>query len=412
MHTVGHRTVPSFRRVPLVATFVLCALISGCGGKVPTWDEMTNQQPPPPPTVVHVAPNTPVTNSAPVAQAEDPAQTLAWFKSIPPNQMTDQALARITSMKSRLDEVTAIDARGSTVTDTGLATLMKLPALKSLVLDSTTVTDKGIASLQAVPSLQSLSLNSTRVTDAGLGPLALLPSLLRLELMNCNLTPEAFVAIGKFPALEVLMLDRSRELDDTGLDQICNASTLKSLSLNECVGLTDKGLVSLAKAPGLEELRLNRSGISGVGLGQAVAKGGLKSLKLLAISATPISLPGARAVNSIKTLESLDIGLIVGMNDVYFLEFVEGMKNLKDLNIEGARGIVGQSFAKIKVMSNSLETLNVKDSGVVDQGLGFLKGHKKLKFIDLSNTSVTLAGVQQFKKLVPTCEILYAGNRY
>jgi Leucine-rich repeat (LRR) protein len=284
--------------------------------------------------------------------------------------------------------------------------------LRSLVLDSTSVTDKGLTSLQGVPSLQSISLNSTRVTDVGLGALALLPGLTRLELMNCDLTPADFVAIGKLPAIEVLVLDRVRELDDAGLDQICNASTLKSLHLDECVGLTDKGLVALAKVPGLEGVLLNKSGISGVGLGQAVAKGGLKSLKVLAISATPITLPGARAINSIKSLESLNIGHIVGMNDVYFVEFVEGMKNLKDLNIEGSKGITGQSFAKIKVTANSLETIGAKDSGILDAGLGFLKGHKKLKFIDLSNTPVTLAGVQQFKKLVPTCELLYAGNRY
>jgi Leucine-rich repeat (LRR) protein len=407
MNPVDHRhAVAPFRLAAPIAALFLCSVISGCGGKVPTWDEMTTQQAPPAP------PGKTIPNPSSVAQAEDPAQTVAWFKGLPPNQINDQALTRLTSMKSRLGDVNAIDARGSTITDDGLAMLAKLPALRSLVLDSTGVTDKGITSLQGVPSLQSLSLNSTRVTDAGLGALALLPGLTRLELMNCDLTAADFVAVGKLPAIEVLILDRVRELDDAGLDQICNASTLKSLHLDECVGLSDKGLVALAKAPGLEEVLLNKSGISGVGLGQAVAKGGLKSLKVLAVSATPISLPGARAINSIKSLESLNISHIVGMNDVYFVEFVEGMKNLKDLNIEGSKGITGQGFAKIKVTANSLETINAKDSGILDPGLGFLKGHKKLKFIDLSNTPVTLAGVQQFKKLVPTCELLYAGNRY
>jgi Leucine-rich repeat (LRR) protein len=353
-----------------------------------------------------------VTNSLAPLMQEDPAQVLAWFKTVRPMQVNDQALARLTAAKSGLESVTEIDARGGAVTDVGLASLEKLPALQSLALDGTQVTDEGMKALQKVPSLQSLSINGTRISDAGLGSLASLPGLKRLEMMNCDLTPADFAAIGKLPALESLVLNRVLELNDAGLDMICEASTLKSLQINECIAITDKGLVALAKAPGLEELSMNRANITGVGFTAAHGKGGLKSLKSLSVSGVQINLPGAKSINTLKTLESLNIGYVPGLNDQFCVEFVEGLRNLRELNIEASKGVLGQCFSKMKACSNSLETINAQNSGIADQGLGFLRNHKKLKFIDASNTNLTLMGVQQFKKLVPECEILYAGERY
>ncbi len=391
--------------------------LAGCG-KVPSWNEMTGGQPAPAPTkpvpstaIVEIPPTQPAV-AAPMAHQQDAGQVLAWFKSLQPMQINDQSLVRLTSISTGLESITEINAQGGGVTDAGLAELGKLPALQKLSLDGTAVTDEGMKGLQRVRSLQSLSLNATRISAGGLERLATLPGLKRMELMGCDLTQADFAAIGKLPALESLVLNRVLELNDAGLELICEASTLKSLHLNECVGLTDKGLVALAKAPGLEELYLNRANITGVGLGAAGAKKGLKSLRVLAVSAAPISLPGARAINSLKTLESLDIGFVPSMNDTFFVEFVEGLPHLKSLSIEGSKGILGQGFAKLKASANSLETLSAQNTGVVDQALGFLKGHKKLKFIDLSNSNVSLTGVQQFKKLVPTCEILSAGVRY
>ena len=387
--------------------------LSGCG-KVPTWNELTGK--PAPPTQVTEVPNPAFPNAgqpnATPGQSDDPAAVLAWFKALPPMQMNDQALARVTSLRGGLEAITQIDANGSNVTDQGLQHLGKLPQLEKLSLDGTAVTDEGMKALQRVPSLQAISLNSTRISATGLDSLAALPGLKRLEMMNTKPTQADFEAIGRLPALESLTLNRVLELTDESLDAICHASTLKALQINECVGLTDKGLVALAKVPGLEELTFHKANITGVGIGFAASKGGLKSLKVLAISYAPINLPGARAINSLKTLESLDISFVPGMNDAFFVEFIAGLKHLKELNISANKGILGQGFLKMKACSGTLETLAAQNSGLTDQSLALLKGHKVLKFMDLSNTSVSMTGVQQFKMLIPGCEILYAGTRY
>lgn len=395
---------------------ILVALVmgtSGCG-KVPTWDEMTGGNKPAPaqmrtvPGSVEVQPGQP----APAVMRPDPAQTVAWFKGLSPQQMTDQGLAQLTSVASGLEAITEINASGSTVTNTGMAEIAKLPALQKLSLDHTPVTDAGIQLLQRVGALQTLTVNSTQITAAGIEHLAALPALKRLELMSCRLSEAEYTAIGKLPALETLVLNRMTDLTDAGLDLICNASTLKVLYLNDCPGLTDAGMASLAKLPGLEELYLSRAGISGVGLGAAISKGGLKTLKILVLSYAPISLPGVRAINNIKSLERLEFAFIPGFNDAALVDLVKGMDNLKHLDVESTPLLTGLAFKNMKATAASLESLNIQNTNINDQSFGFLISHKRLKSVDVSNTHVTVQGVQQFKRLIPGCSILHAGVRY
>jgi hypothetical protein len=168
----------------------------------------------------------------------------------------------------------------------------------------------------------------------------------------------------------------------------------------------------LKKVEFLEELYLNKGNVTGAGLGVAARQGGLKHLKSLSVAGSPISLPGAKVINSLKTIESLDIGFITGMNDLFFGEFVEGLKNLKHLRVESSSGLTGQTgFAKLKA-SVHLETLSVDQTGVNDFGLDQLKGFKQLRSINLNRCNCTLDAVQRFVKLRPGCEVSYVGQKY
>ena len=405
----------SLRQMTLLALTWIAFQLTGCG-KVPTWNELTGGGSKPAPVSTRTVPSTtevlPGQPAGPMTTSPDPAQTLAWFKALSPQQMTDQGFAQLTSIASGLEAITEINANGSLVTDTGLVELGKLPALQKLSLDNTSVTDAGMKSLQKVGALQSLAMNSTKITAAGIEHLAGLPTLKRLELVGCKLSEPEFAAIGKLPAIEVLVLNRMTSLTDSGLDAICEASTLKVLQLNECSSVTDNGLAALAKVPGLEELYLSRIGISGTGIGAAISKGGLKSLKVLVVSYAPIAVAGVRAINSIKTLERLEFAFVPGFNDTALVELLKGLNNLKYLDVEASPLLTGQGFKTIKATTDSLETLAIQNTNVNDLGLSFLKSHKKLKFIDVSNTHVTLMGVQQFKQLLPGCVILHAGIRH
>jgi len=73
----------------------------------------------------------------------------------------------------------------TSVTDSGLAGVAKLPSIASLRLWNTAITDVGVESIARMRSLRSLWLCRTRVTDACLEMLATLP---RLEFLDVNET--------------------------------------------------------------------------------------------------------------------------------------------------------------------------------------------------------------------------------
>jgi hypothetical protein len=263
-----------------------------------------------------------------------------------------------------------------------------------------------------VPSLESLTLNGTQVSDSGIVALMALPRLKKLELKGCQLTSDGFAAIGKLPALEEINLDVTGGLNDVTFELMCEARTLKVMWLRDCGGVTDQGLLALRKLEALEELYINRSPVTGFGFGQVTKQGGLKNLRALGVSVAPINDQGARAINTIRSLEWLNLQQVGAMNDLGLVEIVQGMKKLKYLNIAECKNVNGQrAFAALKV-AGDLETLQAFGTSVNDAALVLMKGFKKLKLLDINGTNCSLGAVQMLKKALPDCEIRFAGQTY
>lgn len=81
------------------------------------------------------------------------------------------------------------------VDDSTLAALKDLPKLRYLSIARTHVTDEGVASLAALESLEVLDVRLTGVGDAGIEPLAKLPRLQQILAANSAVTPEALAAL-------------------------------------------------------------------------------------------------------------------------------------------------------------------------------------------------------------------------
>ncbi len=393
---------------------LVLALATGCG-KIPTWGELTGQQPaaPPPtaPVVVQPVPSqpsmTPVEPPKPKA-----AEVIARFKALSKFQITDQTLGELASLTEGFEDLADIDASGSGVTDVGLAHLAKLPLLKSLELASTKVSNQGMQHVAQISSLESLSLNGTTISDAGVATLNALPNLKKLDLRNCQLTPDGFAAIGKMPALEEINLDVTPGLNDNTLDLMCEARTLKRLHLRDCGGITDNGLQALRKLDVIEELNVNRSVLTGEGFLIVSKEGGLKTLKYLGISVAPINRKGAAAINSLKSLEHLDLQQVTTMDDAGLVMIVSGLKELRHLNVADCIAVTGlKSFPALKP-AEDLETLLASKTSIDDKTLQLLKTHKNLKKIDITGTRCTLAGIQLLKKSLPDCQIQFANQVY
>ncbi len=394
------------------------AFATGCG-KVPTWNELTQQsapQPAPRPASVVVQPapvsSVPTVAVPPTPPKLDPAVVLATFRALQPYEISDAALAELGTLAEGLETVTEIDATGSGISDAGLASLSKLSALNKLNLSTTKVSNEDLKHLTQLPALETLALNSTKITDEGISTLSGCPNLKKLELKNCALTRNGFAAIGKLPVLEELNFEASPGINDLTLDLICEARTIRRLDLGDCGGFTDAGMAALGKLELLEELNINRSAVTSEGFLPLTKDGRLKQLKLLGISVTPMTDKGSKAINTMKSLEHLDLKMVQKINDTGFLQIVTGMKNLKHINISHCTGITGQkAFAALRG-SVDLEVLLANLTSINDVSLGHLKGHKQLKKLDVNQTKCTAGGVLVLKKALPDCEIHFANQVY
>ena len=397
-----------------LGAILVLALVTGCG-KVPTWNELSGQKPATPPTTTPVPTQTTpsqTTVTPPAPPQRKAAEVIAEFKKKNPFQITNEALGELAALNEGLEELTNINASGSGVTDLGLSHLTKLPALTKLELTGTKVTNQGMQHLTRIPSLETLSLGGTAITDEGVAILNAAPNLKNLDLRNCTLTPATFAAIGKMPVLEEINLDVTQGLNDDNLDVMCEARTLRRLHLRDCGGITDNGLKALRKLEVVEEINVNRSRLTGEGFLGVTKEGGLKTLKYLGISVAPLTLKGAKAINSLKSLEHLDVQQVAAMNDVGLVEIVGGLKELRHLNVADCVGVTGlKSFPALKA-ADDLEVLIASKTSIDDKTLQLLKTHKKLKKIDITDTRCTLAGIQLLKKSLPDCQIQFNNQIY
>ena len=393
---------------------LILAMATGCG-KVPTWGELTGQQPaaPPPTSPVAVQPTPSQTPTMPVEPPKPKAaEVIAKFKALPPFQVGDQSLAELAALTEGLEEITEINASGSPVTDSGLASLGKLPALKTLDLISTKVSNQGMQHLTQIQGLETLRLNNTTISDDGIAILNGCPNLKKLEIVGCLLTQAGFASIGKMPVLEELNFETTPGLNDVTLDLICEARTLRRLNFRDCGGITDSGMAALAKLEVLEELNINRSQVTSEGFLAVTKGGGLKNMRRLGISVTPMTDKGAKAINTMKSLEYIDLQQVQGINDIGFTSIVSGMKKLKLININDCGNITGPKAFTAMKGCDELEVLSAAHTSINDVSLGQLRGLKNLKKLDVTGTKCTLSGVQALKKLLPECEIMFAGQAY
>ena len=105
--------------------------------------------------------------------------------------------AELTKLESAGNDLLWLDLSRTSITDTGLKALAKMPNLEHLDLRGTAVGDDGVRALASLNHLHTLGLYGTRVTDAGLPALKGLPSLRRLYVGGTKVTGPGLAALRK-----------------------------------------------------------------------------------------------------------------------------------------------------------------------------------------------------------------------
>jgi Leucine-rich repeat (LRR) protein len=250
--------------------------------------------------------------------------------------------------------------RGVDITDVGMPYLATLTGLKSLDLSHTMVGDVGLESLPALSQLEELNLGGTRITGINLNFLKLLPKLKKLSFNGIQrrnagacwtplITDLDLDTISLLSGLEDLDLGVGMSLGRTG----------KAVGAGNChvtggIQLTDLGVAKLAKLTKLRRLDIS---------GARITAAGLKSLKAL------------------PQLERLSLW------------------NCKALDDSAAAELAG--FPK-------LANLDLSYTSAGDGTMKTLSALPNLKLLYLTDTKVSPAAVDAFRKQRPAAFVSYA----
>jgi hypothetical protein len=173
------------------------------------------------------------------------------------DQYADTTLAELCELR----HLRRLSLYGNRVTDAAMRTVAGLTCLTDLYLDHTAVGDTGLKELKGLRSLKHLSLANTHITDAGLRELAAFPDLEGLGLSGTAVTDAGMKTVGGLGGLKFLVLSGTK-VSDAGLVELAGLPALERLYLQDCRGVTDVGVTSLARLRGLRQADLRRTGVT------------------------------------------------------------------------------------------------------------------------------------------------------
>jgi hypothetical protein len=222
--------------------------------------------------------------------------------------------------------------------------------------------------------IAGISFNSNRpLSEAGLKKLQRLrttPTFQQLSLEGTKLADDQVHYLCGLMPLRSLLLSGT-PITDAGLAQLSGLDNLQCLYLDG-TRVTDAGLKHLAQFANLENLNLAGTCITGAGLAQL---NHLPRLHTLNLASTPVTDASLAHLAKLPNLQSLSLAR-TSITDA-------GMEHLAKLT--------------------NLEELRLAGTKVTDAGLNSLRSLKKLRMLDKSPT--TAAGLEEFRRAMPQCEI-------
>jgi len=198
------------------------------------------------------------------------------FLGCPGEICDDEAMRRIAAIPG----LRMLLAQGTVATDAGFTALSQSQTLEYIWgRECPTLTGPGFTALSTMPALRGLAVSCKKVDDKALSALSSFPAL--KELMPMDVSDEGFRYVGQCAQLEELWCMYCRDTGDTATSHLSELSELKSyyagstmitdrsleilgrmsslerLEFSFCAGITDAGLVYLARLPRLREVSLD-----------------------------------------------------------------------------------------------------------------------------------------------------------
>ncbi|HLX42763.1 MAG TPA: hypothetical protein VKR43_04985 [Bryobacteraceae bacterium] len=314
-------------------------------------------------------------------------------------------IERIVEIKS----LKRLDLSFTYVTDAGIERLQDLPQLEELTLDTVeSLTDAAASYLRANKRLRKLVLRGTDITDVGMPYLAALTGLKSLDLSHTMVGDVGLESLPALSDLEELNLGGTR-ITGINLNFLKLLPKLKKLSFNGIQRrnagacwtplITDLDLDTISLLSGLEDLNLGvgvslgRTGVA-VGAGNCHVTGGIQLTDL-----------GVAKLAKLTKLRRLDIsGAKITPAGLKVLKSLPQLERLSLWNCKSLDDSTAGEFASVP----KLTMLDLSYTGAGDATLKSLEALPNLKLVYLTDTKVTPAAVEEFRKDKPASFVSWA----
>jgi Leucine-rich repeat (LRR) protein len=248
-----------------------------------------------------------------------------------------------------MSELEALHLAGAKISAAALIEVARLKKLRVLELDDTGVGDAGLEAIKVMPSLAEISFKDMR--GVGARGMAALAALRRLDTLHL-----AFA-----------------EVDDS-LERLAASRSLRQLFLMRAT-IDDARAATLAKIKTLRVLALSYTPIGDAALAQVASLPNLTHLELVS---TKITDEGMKSLGQAKALVDLDLS-DTAIGDA-------GLAALLDLT--------------------KLTTLVLRGTKITDAGAEKLAHLKSLKHVDVSATAVSDEAVKTLAKALPDARVV------
>lgn len=269
-------------------------------------------------------------------------------------------------------------AAAPTVTDGGLAPLVKISKLRKLELFDSEISDEGLKTIGQLTGLESLGLESPNITGPGMANLDALKNLRSLVVAGNRVGDSGLRSIAGHAALRELYLDT--EVTPRGLAELVRLNVLEDLGIWRRP-LNDGDLLPIGKITSLTSLRYQLKGVTNEGL-RHMRK--LSRLTLLDLSFAKATDADMEYVGEMTGLEYLTLNSYVGDAGVAKLR---GLTKLKELDLNNSK-ITDASFSSLTALQQ-LRRLNLAKTRVTAAGVARLQGMKNLEYINLYETGIS-----------------------
>ncbi len=194
---------------------------------------------------------------------DDGVKTLAACKSLKLLALDELTFVGTDGLSAltRLTELEELYVAGTVVDDDSCKLIAGFPKLKKLRLARNQVSDAGLDTLSVCSMLEELDLSEDALlTDTGMAHIAKLTALKKLNLWRVQISDEGALKLAPLTTLEWLNLDNTK-LTDAGLPLLKNMKALIFLHLGS-TQITAAGTDHLIHLTALKDLKITRTALA------------------------------------------------------------------------------------------------------------------------------------------------------